>query len=61
MNVTKMIGGAIQYTHSQRVIHNDLKPNNIVLEKRDSSFQLIVIDFRKSLRLKGLRVSGSVC
>ena len=60
MNVIKMIGDAIQYNHSQRVIHNDLKPNNIVLEKHDSSFQLIVIDLRKSLKVE-VAASVSKC
>ena len=56
-----MIGDAIQYNHSRRVIHgNDLKPNNIVLEKRDSSFQLIVIDLRKRLKVE-VAASVSKC
>lgn len=55
-----MNGDAIQYNHSQRVIHNDLKPNNIVLEKRESSFQLIVIDFRKSLKVE-VAASANKC
>ena len=60
MNVTKMICGAIQYIHSQRVIHNDLKPNNVVLEKRESSFHPIVIDFGKSLKVE-VAASASKC
>ena len=60
MNVTKMIGDAIQYNHSQRVIHSYLKSNNIVLEKRDSSFQLIVFDLRKSLKVE-VTASVSKC
>ena len=52
INVTKMIGDAIQFIHSKKVIHNDLKPNNIVLEKRDSVFHPIVIDFGKSLKVE---------
>ena len=61
VNVTKMIGNAIQFIHSQKVTHNDLRPNNIALEKRDGVFHPIVIDFGKSLKVEVASASLRRC
>ena len=49
MNVVGRVGDALKFMHSQDVIHNDLKPNDVVLEKRGQDFNPVIIDFGKSL------------
>ncbi|XP_068726450.1 serine/threonine-protein kinase PknA-like [Montipora capricornis] len=39
---------AIDHIHKARVLHNDLKSNNIVLEKRKQQWNPVVIDFGKA-------------
>lgn len=51
-NVAKLIGDEIQFIYSKKVTHNNLKPNNIVLEKRDEVFHPIVIDLGKCLKVE---------
>ena len=43
------VGDALIFVHSHGVIHNDLKPNNVVLEKRGEDFNPVIIDFGKIL------------
>ena len=46
-----LIGDALQLVHSQGIIHNDLKANNVVLEKREDGFNHVIIDFGKSVKI----------
>ena len=39
---------AVEYIHGKGYLHNDLKANNVVLERRNDSFRPIIIDFGKS-------------
>ena len=42
ISILKDIGGAIQYMHSHKMLHLDLKPKNVMLDKEGNSF---LIDF----------------
>ena len=53
INVVGHVGDALIFVHSQAVIDNDLKPNNMVLGKRGEDFNPVIIDFGKSLRIGG--------
>ena len=46
--ILKNIIQAIDHIHKARVLHNDLKSNNIVLEKREQQWNPVVIDFGKA-------------
>lgn len=42
-------GDALQYLHSKRILHNDLKPDNIALERHtDIGFTPVIIDLGKA-------------
>ena len=39
---------ALSHDHSKDILHNDLKSNNILLEKRGEDFNPVIIDFGKA-------------
>ena len=39
---------AISYVHQQGIIHNDIKTNNVVVEKHDDNYSAVLIDFGKA-------------
>ncbi|KAJ7380875.1 hypothetical protein OS493_004458 [Desmophyllum pertusum] len=49
--VLDLVGCALQFVHSKGFLHNDLKGDNVLLERRDSHFNPVIIDFRKSTRI----------
>ena len=42
------IAEGVHAIHSKKVIHNDLKPDNILLDRRDGSYFPIIADFGKA-------------
>ena len=42
------IATAIQYIHVNDILHNDIKSNNIVVEKCNEGFSVVLVDFGKS-------------
>ena len=50
--VLQFISDALQFVHSQGIIHNDLKVKTVVLEKREDGFNPVIIDFGKSSTAK---------
>ena len=42
---------ALHYIHGKGFLHNDLKANNVVLEKREDGYNAGIIDFGKSSKI----------
>ena len=53
----------VQYIHSQRILHLDLKPFNIMFSNPDDDYNLRIIDFGLAERLPGgeARVKMTMC
>ena len=43
---------AIMHIHESEILHNDIKGNNVLVEKSDDQKQCILIDFGKAFTLK---------
>jgi len=51
----------VAYIHERGVVHRDIKPENILLEERDHSFDIKIVDFGTAARLgSNGKVSGIV-
>ena len=48
LRILRGIIEALSHVHSKDVLHNDLKSNNILLEKRGKDFNPVIIDFGKA-------------
>ena len=46
---------ALEHIHNKGFLHNDLKANNVVLERRDNIFNAVIIDFGKSTTIDGIK------
>jgi len=63
-SVTRQVLGALQYCHARKVVHRDLKPDNIMVQRVRSAtatsvqLEVKVIDFGLATA-RGLRPSGS--
>ena len=42
---------ALHHIHGKGFLHNDLKANNVVLEKREDGYNAVIIDFGKSSKI----------
>ncbi|MDA1196574.1 MAG: protein kinase [Nanoarchaeota archaeon] len=45
LTILIQVGSAITHAHSKSVIHRDIKPTNIVVDRVDDNYQSMVIDF----------------
>ena len=52
------ISTTLEYIHSKGYLHNDLKSNNVLLERRNDSFRPVIIDFGKSKPIEKERQSS---
>ena len=48
LGILKDISEGLHHVHTREILHNDLKANNIVLEKRGEGWNPIIIDFGKA-------------
>ena len=46
--ILRDLSAAISYVHQQGIIHNDIKTNNVVVEKHDDNYSAVLIDFGKA-------------
>ena len=44
-NIMSQIANGVKYLHHYGIIHNDLKPSNIMITKQDDSIKIKIIDF----------------
>jgi len=55
-NVFKEIAITLEHIHSRGIVHNDLKSNNVIIQrKKDGNFQPIIIYFGKSEEIGKLK------
>ena len=55
-NVFKAIAETLEHIHSRGIVHNDLKSNNVIIQRENGGrFQPIIIDFGKSEEIKKLK------
>ena len=55
-NVFKEIAETLEHIHSRGIVHNDLKSNNVIIQRKNGgSFQPIIIDFGKSEEIRKLK------
>ena len=52
------ISTTLEYIHSKGYLHNDLKSNNVLLERRNDCFRPVIIDFGKSKPIEKERQSS---
>lgn len=48
LDILKNIIKALDHVHNVSVLHNDLKSDNVLLEKRQEKWNPVIIDFRKA-------------
>ena len=48
LRILRGIIKALSHVHSKHILHNDLKSNNVVLEKHGKDFNPVIIDFGKA-------------
>ena len=48
LGIVKKVIIALEHIHTNGVLHNDLKENNVVLEKREEDWNPVIIDFGKA-------------
>lgn len=66
LKVVRPIFKALSYAHSQGFVHRDVKPQNILLAKRDGRLSVKLVDFGLSRayqdsHLSGLTLTGDLC
>ena len=55
-NVFKEIAETLEHIHSRGIVHNDLKSNNVIIQRKNGgSFKPIIIDFGKSEEIRKLK------
>ena len=52
-NIVRQICQGVEYIHSQRFIHLDLKPSNVVFAKKRDDYDLRIIDYGLAMDLGG--------
>lgn len=58
LGIIKGVAATLHHIHQKGYLHNDLKGNNVVIEKstQNGTFRPIVIDFGKSVKIKDARL-----
>ena len=47
-NIMKQVFSAINYCHSRKIVHRDMKPENLLLDKDEENPKIKIIDFGTS-------------
>lgn len=48
LNILSGVAHALGYLHSKKIVHNDVKSNNVVVEHKIEGFHAVLVDFGKS-------------
>ena len=48
LGITKGLCEGLSHVHTRQILHNDLKSNNVVVEKRNDMWNPVIIDFGKA-------------
>jgi serine/threonine protein kinase len=51
-----MVCGALEYLHERTILHNDLKDDNIVVERRGGQLSPVIIDFGKACLFQNAKI-----
>ncbi len=57
--IARQIVEAMQAAHGRGILHRDLKPDNVLVRKKDGRWLVKVIDFGLAVRLRTVKVSTS--
>ena len=61
MIITYNLCAGIAFVHSRKVIHRDLKPDNILLSKTDSFWKAVIADFGNSAIVQQNQAASGAC
>ena len=48
LDIIKGVCEGLHHVHTRQILHNDLKSNNVVVEKRNDMWNPVIIDFGKA-------------
>lgn len=55
VDIVKGVSAVLSHVHDKGYLHNDLKVNNVIVEKCEHTFNAIIIDFGKSSKVNDCR------
>ena len=55
LDIIKGVCEGLNHVHRRQIVHNDLKSNNVVVEKRNDMWHPVIIDFEKACFISDLK------